>query len=179
MRSIPFTRREFSIQIAALLPTLGVPRISAIEPEEISHNNDAIHQRTTFKANPTRVYAALTDPAQFDKVIRLSDAMKGGMPPGAPATAISRAVGGAFSLFGGYITGRQIELATGHLIVQAWRVGSWKPGIYSIARYEMTAQGTGTMLTFDHTGFPAGEAQHLADGWHGNYWQPLHKYLGE
>lgn len=61
---------------------------------------------------------------------------------------------GAFSLFGDYITGRRVELVTNQRIVQAWRAGSWAPGIYSIARFELAEQDSATKLVFDHTGFP-------------------------
>jgi hypothetical protein len=30
---------------------------------------------------------------------------------------------------------------------------------------------------FDHTGFPTGNAEHLAAGWHAHYWMPLEKIL--
>jgi activator of HSP90 ATPase len=63
------------------------------------------------------------------------------------------------------------------LIVQAWRAGSWGPGLYSIARFQLLAQGAGTQIHFDHTVFPLGEAGHLAEGWRGNYWDPLAKLL--
>ena len=59
----------------------------------------------------------------------------------------------AFALFGGYIVGRQIELVPTELIVQAWRV------------------------RIDHTGFPNGQAEHLASGWHEHYSDPLAKFL--
>jgi hypothetical protein len=36
---------------------------------------------------------------------------------------------------------------------------------------------TGTLITFDHTGFPATERDHLASGWYANYWEPMKKYL--
>jgi hypothetical protein len=39
------------------------------------------------------------------------------------------------------------------------------------------AQASGTRLTLDHTGFPKGQAQHLAEGWQPNYFEPLAKYL--
>jgi hypothetical protein len=61
--------------------------------------------------------------------------------------------------------------------VQAWRVVDWNPGVYSIAKFELTEQGPGTRIVFDHTGFPEGLAQHLASGWTSNYWEPLAKYL--
>jgi activator of HSP90 ATPase len=92
-------------------------------------------------------------------------------------TEISQHVGGAFALFGGYITGRQIELVPDELIVQAWRVGSWDRGVYSIARFELIAQGASTKIIFDHTGFPKGQAERLASGWQEHYWDPLVKYL--
>jgi activator of HSP90 ATPase len=87
-------------------------------------------------------------------------------------------VGGAFSLFGGHILGRQIELVPNQRIVQAWRTADWKPGVYSIAKFELAEEGSETRIVFDHTGFPAGQAAHLAEGWVGNYWAPLTKYLG-
>jgi len=53
---------------------------------------------------------ALSDTKQFNNVTQLSTAMQSGMPPGAAPTQISREAGGAFSLFGGHIVGRHIEL---------------------------------------------------------------------
>jgi predicted TIM-barrel fold metal-dependent hydrolase len=53
----------------------------------------------------------------------------------------------------------------------------WNPGVYSIAKFELAEQGPGTKLIFDHTGFPEGQAQHLADGWKEHYWDTLEKYL--
>jgi activator of HSP90 ATPase len=62
-------------------------------------------------------------------------------------------------------------------IVQAWRPQSWKPGVYSIVKFELADEGAGTKLVLDHTGFPDGTAEHLAGGWKVNYWEPLEKYL--
>ena len=96
-----------------------------------------------------------------------------------PAAKIEgdRHAGGAFLLFGGYITGRQIELVPNERVVQAWRAGGWDPAHYSIAKFELVEQGSGTKIVFDHTGFPNGQAEHLAEGWKGNYWEPLEKFL--
>jgi activator of HSP90 ATPase len=90
---------------------------------------------------------------------------------------ISRELGSAFSLFGGYITGRQSELVANERVVQAWRAGSWPVGIYSIARFEFEAEGSGTKIVFDHTGFPHGLAEHLAAGWKSRYWEGLENFL--
>ncbi|HEY1805065.1 MAG TPA: SRPBCC domain-containing protein [Terracidiphilus sp.] len=146
---------------------------------EISHSNAAIHQEIVFAADVARVYRALTDAAEFDKVAQLSAAMNSGMTTalGTTPTQIDPTPGGAFSLFGGYVTGRMLELISNTRIVQAWRAGSWDEGLYSIARFALSQTGAGTKLTFDHTGFPDAAAVHLAEGWHINYWQPLAKWL--
>jgi activator of HSP90 ATPase len=183
MISNHFTRREFSARLAAWFSALGVAGTALASTagsgasDDISHTAEAIHQEIVFNASRKRIYEALTDTKQFDKVTQLSAAMKSGTPPGATPTAISREAGGTFSLFGGYIVGRHIELVPNERIVQAWRVGDWKPGVYSIARFELTEQATATKLVFEHTGFPEGAAQHLADGWKMNYWEPLKKFL--
>jgi activator of HSP90 ATPase len=174
------TRRQAIVGVAAAIGglTMGSGRAWAGADEEISHACAAIHQEVVFKASRKRVYEALTETKQFDKVVRLSEAMKGGMPPGAAPTEIGREAGGAFALFGGYIVGRNVELVPNERIVQAWRTGSWDPGAYSIAKFALVEQGSGTKLIFDHTGFPKDEAEHLASGWKANYWEPLEKYLG-
>lgn len=172
------TRRQMIVGAAAALGALAAGPISALAAqEEISHAAESIHQEIIFKASRKRVYEALTDTAQFGKVMALSAAVKSGMALGNSPTSISRVAGGAFTLYGGHITGRHIELVPNERIVQAWRAGSWDPGDYSIAKFVLTEQSAGAKLVFDHTGFPIGQAQHLADGWKGNYWEPLEKFL--
>jgi activator of HSP90 ATPase len=179
--SFTTTRRQLIVGAAAGFGSLALSRMNGWADinikEEISHSAEAIHHEVVFKASRKRVYDALTDTQQFDKVTKLSAAAQSGMAPGSKATNISREAGGAFSLFGGYIVGRQLELAPGERIVQAWRVGSWDPANYSIAKFELTEQGSDTRLVFDHTGFPQGQAEHLAGGWKANYWEPLAKFL--
>jgi len=173
------TRRQAIAGVAAAFGglVLGSTRAWAGTEAAISHTAESIHLEPVFKASRKRIYEALTDAKQFGKVVQLSAAMKGGMPPGAGAAEISREPGGAFSLFGGHITGRQIELVPNERIVQAWRAGGWDPGHYSIAKFELVEQGSGTKIVFDHAGFPNGQAEHLAEGWKGNYWEPLEKFL--
>jgi uncharacterized protein YndB with AHSA1/START domain len=172
------TRRQMIAGAAVALGGIAVGSIDAWAGAEdgISHTAESIHQEPVFKASRKHVYEALTDAKQFDRVVRLGIAMRG-MSAGAKPTQISGEAGAAFSLFGGYVTGRNVDLVPNQRIVQAWRAGGWDPGIYSIVRFELTEQGSGTKIVFDHTGFPEGKAQHLADGWKGNYWEPLEKYL--
>lgn len=81
----------------------------------------AIHQEVSFTVAPEWVYELLTDSAQFDAATDR------------PAEVGTD--GGTFSIFGGYIEGRQIELVPGQPVVQAWRGSDWAPGVYSLVRF--------------------------------------------
>lgn len=172
------TRRQAIAGVAMVFSgTALFPATAWTEPvEEISRTAESIHQEPQFKASRKQLYEALIDTKQFDKVIQLSGAMKS-MSLGTKPTQISREVGGAFTIFGGHIVGRQIELMPNERIVQAWRVADWTPGVYSIVKFELVERGSGTKIVFDHTGFPNGKAEHLAEGWKTHYWEPLEKFL--
>jgi activator of HSP90 ATPase len=172
------TRRQLIAGVAIAFGGLALDSSEAWAgtEEEISRTAESIHQDAVFKASRKRVYDALTDTKQFDKIIQLSGVMQS-TPPGGKPTEISREAGGAFALFGGYITGRHIELVPNERIVQAWRVGNWDPGVYSIAKFVLVELGSGTKIVFDHTGFPKGAGEHLAAGWKAHYWEPLEKFL--
>ncbi len=124
-----------------------------------------IHQELTFNASSDKIFAALADPAEFGKMT------------GAP-TSGKNEDGSHFSVFGGHITGRQIELVAGKRVVQAWRAKTWPEGAYSLAHFELHAEGAKTRLVFDHDGFPEDMKDHLAQGWEENYWKPLRKSFG-
>jgi activator of HSP90 ATPase len=173
------TRRQAFAAVAVVFSGLGLvsTEVCAAAEGELSHAAESIHQEVVFKASRKRVYEALTDAKQFDRVVQLSDAMKTHMPPGAPPAQISPEVGGAFSIFGGIIVGRNIELVPNERIVQAWRPIYWKPGVYSIVKFEVADSGSETKLVLDHNGFPDGDGNDLLEGWNKNYWEPLAKFL--
>jgi len=179
MTSVAISRRTFSLAAATAGVAFGAAPPARSDPAEdlgVSTDNAAIHQEVVFKASPARVYRALTDPRQFDRIVVLSGAVEAMALVNTPAE-ISPAPGGAFALFGGYITGRQLELLPDTRLVQAWRSAGWPPHIYSIARFELTEHPDGTKLLFDHTGFPNSDAASLATGWREHYWEPLAKVL--
>ncbi len=152
-------------------------RDSWAAPEDgLTRSSEAIHQEPVLKASPKRVYEALLDAQQFQKVELLSLAMDASTLTAKPAK-IGREVGSSFSLFGDFIVGRQLELVPNQRIVQAWREISWPAGIHSIVKFELAEQGSGTRIIFDHTGFPAGNGEHLAAGWKAHYWDALEKFL--
>jgi activator of HSP90 ATPase len=131
---------------------------------------NAIRREVEFQTNPQRVYEALLDSDRFSAFT------------GAPAN-IEQEAGGAFSCFGGVITGRNVELIPNKRIVQAWRVKIWPEGAYSIVSFELQSKGSATLLTMAHDGFPDGMRAELngemrEGGWDRRYWEPLQKYLG-
>ena len=172
------TRRQWVTESAVAVGSLifGSRVVWAADSDGLSHTAEAIHQETFFKVSRQRIYNALIDAQQFQKVQLLSGTTAGIDLQAKPAQ-ISRETGGPFSIFGDYIVGRQLELVPGQRIVQAWREISWDPGIYSIVRFELKEHGSGTKLIFDHTGFPAGSGEHLAVGWKAHYWEPLEEFL--
>jgi activator of HSP90 ATPase len=176
----PFTRRKLitGITFAAAGFALGTRDSWAADDNNgLSHSAEAIHQETAFKARAQQIYDALLNAKQFQQVELLSGAMVGNDLKAKPAK-IDPVPGGAFSIFGDYIIGWQLELVPNQRIVQAWRETSWDPGIYSVVRFQLDSRSSGTNLVFDHTGFPAGAGEHLAIGWKDHYWEPLAKFLG-
>jgi activator of HSP90 ATPase len=117
-----------------------------------------------FDASPQRIYEALLNSKQF--------AAFSGMPADIDAKA-----GGAFSMFGGMIVGRNVELVAKVRVVQAWRPTHWDPGAYSIVKFELKEKGAGSTLVLDHRGFPEGEFDSLEAGWKAHYFERLKKYL--
>ncbi len=147
----------------------GKPQQPAMKETPSTAANQArtsLHQEIELKATPQRVYEILLDSKQF--------AAFAGMP-----AEIDPKPGGAVSMFGGMIVGRNVELVPNQRIVQAWRSAGWDPGVYSVVRFELKAGGPGTILVLDHTGFPQGAFDHLDPGWCMRYWDPLKKYLGQ
>ena len=145
----------------------GAPQQSAKEAPGAAANQTrtSLHQEVELKASPQRIYEILLDSKQFT--------VFSGMPAN-----IDPAAGGVFTLFGGMIVGRNVELLPSERIVQAWRPTHWGPGFYSIVKFELKPQGSGAMVILDHWGFPEGDYDSLFKGWHSHYWEPLKKYLG-
>jgi activator of HSP90 ATPase len=166
------TRRQAAAGIAiacgsAVLGSRAHGQETAMEEKQSTGANRArtsLHQEIELKAAPQRIFDLLLDSKLFAAVT------------GMPAT-IDPAAGGAFSAFGGMIQGRNIEIVAGQRIVQAWRPASWDAGVYSVVHFELKPGGAGTLLALDHTGFGEGDFDHLDQGWHQRYWDPMAKFL--
>jgi activator of HSP90 ATPase len=140
------------------------PAVSGAASSPENSKRTSIHQSVNFTASPVRLFDLLMDDKGFV-------AMTG------RAAQIDPKDGGSFSLFGGLIVGRNVELVLAQRVVQAWRPTHWEPGIYSIVRFQLVPKGAGTTVVFDHTGFQEGEYDSLLSGWNGHYWGPIAKYL--
>jgi activator of HSP90 ATPase len=131
----------------------------------------SIHQEAVIEATPEQVYAVLVDGERF------------GAMTGMPAR-ISDEEGTVFTLFGGRIEGRQVELVPGERVVQAWRAGAahpepWGPGVYSIVRYSLAPHGAATRFVIDHDAIPPHEEERLAGAYPTFYQDPLAAYFAE
>ncbi|HEY5228804.1 MAG TPA: SRPBCC domain-containing protein [Opitutaceae bacterium] len=124
-----------------------------------------IRQSVIIKAAPKKVFGALMNEKQHAKFT------------GSPAS-ISKKVGGAFTCYGGYLTGYNLELISPKLIVQAWRSKGWPRGTYSIVTFALSGKAGGrTKISFTHAGVPSGDVKGKSEGWRVHYWKPLKAYL--
>ena len=131
----------------------------------------SIHEEALIAAPPERVFELLTSGTLF------------GAATGQPADITDRE-GECFSLFGGRVEGRQIEVVPGRRVVQAWRFGAehpspWEPGVYSTVRFTLEPAGEGTRLVIDHTGIPAEWIDHIASGYPTFYADPIAKFFAD
>ena len=131
-----------------------------------------IHQSAYFKVAPAQVYKTLLSSVAFSACTKKSFDMFT-----ASSAKIDSVPGGTFSLFDGHIIGRILELVPDQRIVEAWRVVDWPAGVYSIARFDISPEGSGTRVIFNHVGFPEGLKEHLSVGWQQHYWDAMTNYF--
>jgi activator of HSP90 ATPase len=168
------TRRQLISGTAVALGLLGLgarawgsgqqPTTKGVPGASTNQTRTSLHQEVRFKASAQFIFEALLSSKQFAEF------------SGAPAQIDPKA-GGAFSLFGGMIVGRNVELVPSQRIVQAWRPAHWNPGVYSLVRFALQPSGSGTLVVLDHTGFPEGDFDSLSSGWKLHYWDGLEKSL--
>ena len=124
-----------------------------------------ITQKVIIPASPEDVYAAFID------------AKKHSAFTGSKATCDPK-VGGEFSAWDGYITGKNLELEKGKRIVQEWITTEWPAG-YAPSRLEFTFRKVkgSTEIKMVHSNVPEEQAEEYKQGWIDNYWEPLKTYF--
>ncbi len=96
---------------------------------------------------------------------------------GSPASIDDR-VGGEFSAWNGYITGKNLALDPGRRILQSWRTTDF-PADAPDSELElmMEACTAGTVFTLIHRNLPPDQVEDYRLGWEEEYLQPLKDYL--
>jgi activator of HSP90 ATPase len=126
----------------------------------------SIQQQAMIDTDPAQVYAVLADAEALSALSGMSG-------------TVGRLAGEEFSAFDGHVIGRQIEFVPGERIVQAWRFPVWAPGVYSIVRFTVLAEGGRTRLVIDQHGEPADWHDHIDANWPTFYLTPLTRHFAE
>ncbi len=83
--------------------------------------------------------------------------------------------GSEFSLWGGDIHGKNIEIVPEKKLVQQWFGGNWKKP--SIATFALHSEEDGVRIDFLHENVPDEDAKNIEEGWEDYYLGPLKDYL--
>lgn len=123
-----------------------------------------IKQTATFPVPPTVIYGMFMSSKTHAAFT------------GAPAV-ISTKVGGRFTVYDGYASGRNQTLEPGKKIIQTWRAADWPEGTESLLTITLTPIRSGCRFTMVHSGVPADQAASIRQGWLDYYWTPLKEML--
>ncbi len=96
---------------------------------------------------------------------------------GSAATVTAR-VGGKYTAWDGYISGKTLELEPGRKIVQSWRSTDFADDAPD-SRLEviLSAATGGTKVTLKHSDLPPGSAAEYRTGWLDFYLKPMKQYF--
>jgi len=93
---------------------------------------------------------------------------------------IEPTVGGKHSAFGGYASGRNIELEPNRRIVQTWRTSEFPPEFRDsrlVVEFEPTRGGTRVVVR--HSDLPPSQLKRYEKGWTEHYLKPLARYFAK
>ncbi len=124
-----------------------------------------IRQKTVIPAEPEEVYDAFMDSKKHSEFT------------GSEAK-IDGKVGGNFTTWDGYSSGKNLELQRGKKIVQEWITTDWPKG-YPSSRLELTLRKVegGTEISMNQSEVPEEQAEELKKGWIDFYWKPMKSYF--
>jgi activator of HSP90 ATPase len=117
------------------------------------------------KVSPKQVYEAYVDPKKHSE-------FTGSEATGKPV------VGGKFTAWDGYISGKFLELEESKRVVQEWTSTDFPEGAPT-SRLELTFREVpkGTEIVMVHSNVPKDQEDETADGWTEYYWEPLKQYF--
>ena len=90
---------------------------------------------------------------------------------------ISREIGGKFSAFDNWASGKNIELVQDKKIVQTWRGDDWPEDHYSTITFLFEKDGENTIIDFTQSDIPDELYEDIKQGWIDYYWDRLKEYL--
>jgi activator of HSP90 ATPase len=126
---------------------------------------EVIKQNILIEADLEDVYDAYVDPKKHAEFT------------GSPATGTPR-VGGKFTAWDGYISGKFLALERGKRVVHEWETTEWPAGCPpSLVELTFKKKGKQTELTMVHSRVPSEQAKEYAHGWTDYYWEPLKEYF--
>ena len=117
------------------------------------------------KVSPKEVYQAYVDPKKHSE-------LTGSEATGKPV------VGGKFTAWDGYISGKFLELEEGKRVVQEWTSTDFPEGVPP-SRLELTFREVpkGTEIVMVHSNVPKDQGDETAEGWTEFYWEPMKQYF--
>lgn len=121
-----------------------------------------IHQTYKIKAPVASVWKALIDPKQID-------AWGGG-----PAKMNDKD-GFKFSLWGGDIYGKNLEVVPMKKLKQEWSESKWKST--SLVTFLLSEKNNETIVELDHKNVPESSYKDIDSGWKYYYMGPLKEYV--
>lgn len=132
--------------------------------DDLTAKTKTIRQRIAFNASAHDVYEMLMNSKKHSQYTGSS-------------ARISGKVGGNFSVYDGYASGKNLTLIKDKKIVQTWRTTEWDEGHYSIVEFSLSVTKSGCMLAFTQRDVPHEHYAAIKQGWIDYYWMPMKEML--
>jgi activator of HSP90 ATPase len=124
-----------------------------------------IRQSIVLKAPPAVLFDAFLDSKKHSQITGAS-------------AKVSRRAGERFTAFGGALSGRNLLLVPGRMIVQAWRSTQFRTSdTDSILVLTFSKVAGGTRIDLVHVNVPAHDHKGVTKGWPKYYWAPWKSHL--
>jgi activator of HSP90 ATPase len=135
---------------------------------EVSTMKETISISERFPVDSEKLYKAWLDSKEHSAFI------------GGGKSVISKALNGKFTVWDGYITGKNLILEPYDRIVQAWRATDF-PEKHPDSFLEVTfkPEKDGTKLTLKHSGIPEGMGKDYKKGWKEFYFDHMKEYYSK
>jgi activator of HSP90 ATPase len=125
----------------------------------------AIQQSVRFPVSPKELFETYLDSKKHS-------AATGG------TARIGRKAGGKFIAWNGHLSGRNLLIVSGRMIVQSWRSVNFKPSDPdSILILRFSKAPGGGQVDLVHANVAPQDHAGVTKGWHKYYWEPWKKYF--